>query len=48
MELVAQNDAQVSVEVIGGIIAVTVDGQRAELSQRQALDLIEAIHAEES
>lgn len=44
----AQNDARLSVEVIGGIIAVTVEGKRAELSERQALDLIEAIHAEES
>lgn len=44
----AQNDTSLSVEVIGGIIVIKVEDATAELSRRQALDLIEAIHAEES
>lgn len=46
--IVAQNDARLTVEVIGGIIALSVEGKTAVLSQRQGLDLIEAIHSEES
>jgi hypothetical protein len=44
----AQNDATLQAERIGGTIVITVDGKPAELSERQALDLIEAIHSEES
>lgn len=44
----AQNDVTLQVEQIGGTIVITVGDKAAELSQRQALDLIEAIHSEES
>lgn len=48
VEINAQNDTPVTVEVIGGIIRLSVGDAVAELSERQSLDLIEAIHAEPS
>lgn len=44
----AQNDVTLKVEQIGGTIVITVGEETAELSKRQGLDLIEAIHSEES
>lgn len=44
----AQNDVTLQAERIGGTIVITVGDKPAELSERQALDLIEAIHSEES